>query len=75
LSGIVSNPRIGTHRHITLHIIFTMTILPILDLDGFNAFEYLAELVSLDWLLDTVDLVSLQESCPGFVDVTGYYRY
>ena len=69
MSGSISDSRIPTYRHIALHIIFSMTILPILDFDGFNALEDFAELIGLDGLLNTVDLVSLKEACLRLVDI------
>jgi hypothetical protein len=52
-----------------------VTVLPVLSLDRFDVFEYLAQLIGLYRLLDAVDLVPLQEPGPSLVNVTSYAKF
>ena len=57
---------------IAQRVLLSVTILPVLSLDGFDVLEYLAQLIGLYRLLDAVDLVPLQEPGPCLVNVTSY---
>ena len=51
-----------------------MTVIQVLSLNGFDVFEYLAQLIGLYRLLDAVDLVPLQEPGSCLVNVTSYTK-
>ena len=55
-------------------ILLSVTILSVLSLDGFDVFEYLAQLIGLYRLLNAVDLVPLQEPGLCLVNVTSYAK-